>query len=69
MDQHPALMVMSAQQRTRDIAADVATLGQASTPATRRGLLGFFTALLRGPRPAVTVRVARSATKLPAPSS
>ena len=66
MDQHPALMVMSAQQRTRDIAAEVAALGQASTPATFQGLRGFFASLVRGPRPVAQVQAARPTTDLSA---
>jgi hypothetical protein len=68
MDQHPAMMIMAAQQRTRDIAAEVAVLGQAKTPATLRGLLGFFAELLRGPRPAPQTRATRPGAVASAPA-
>ena len=66
MDQHPALMVMSAQQRTREVAADVAARGQASTPAAWQGPWRSFAALVRGWRPAAQAPVARPATGLSA---
>ena len=66
MDQHPALMVMSAQQRTREVAAAVAARGQASTPQAGPGLRRSRAALARTWRPAAPAPAARPATGLAA---
>ncbi len=48
MDQNVALLIMSAQRHTRDIAADVATPGRAKSP---RSVLRFFAEIPRSPQP------------------
>lgn len=68
MDQHPAMIAMSSQQRARDIAADVQALGQPSAPTTFRGLLGFFAEVLRGSRAKVTTPLPRPIKPLATPS-